>query len=349
MPPHVLSDFVVSHPLLWLKYNRLLKLGRPVGAVTLSLWEWRWSERWIWGARGALNLISTNCPEHGHHGRLSLSRKNAYGRVGNGTRDPMVSSQKLWPPSHEAGNICTYIDIFLHTFLHTTIHTHTIFTQYQIFISLKLNYHFPAGTQRPRTVTEKPHLASYKGQTHEFVNTKCENVRETGAVSGRVLLEAHIIKNKKLLDFKLTACLNAVCFLPGTSPASEGVVISAAKEETNGDDEFGFLDLEFSEYSNVLCSFLPIKWSILDFKFSPCSECCTGESIKKGLFTFFHAEGWFDRDSNYISVWLQYLFTPWSRVLLEKLTGSAGSQEIPRIFRTRRFITYSHVPVTCPS
>jgi hypothetical protein len=26
-----------------------------------------------------------------------------------------------------------------------------------------------------------------------------------------------------------------------------------------------------------------------------------------------------------------YLLTPWSRVLLEKLTGSAASQEIPRI------------------
>ena len=26
-----------------------------------------------------------------------------------------------------------------------------------------------------------------------------------------------------------------------------------------------------------------------------------------------------------------YLLTPWSSVLLEKLTGSAGSQEIPRI------------------
>jgi len=34
-----------------------------------------------------------------------------------------------------------------------------------------------------------------------------------------------------------------------------------------------------------------------------------------------------------------YLFTPWSRVLLEKLTGSAASQEIPRIFGTRKFIT----------
>ena len=32
------------------------------------------------------------------------------------------------------------------------------------------------------------------------------------------------------------------------------------------------------------------------------------------------------------------LLTPWSRVLLEELTGSAASQEIPRIFGTRRFI-----------
>ena len=36
MPPHVLSDLVVSPPPLWLKCNQLLKLGRPVGAVTLS-------------------------------------------------------------------------------------------------------------------------------------------------------------------------------------------------------------------------------------------------------------------------------------------------------------------------
>ena len=34
-----------------------------------------------------------------------------------------------------------------------------------------------------------------------------------------------------------------------------------------------------------------------------------------------------------------YLLTPWGRVLLEKLTGFAASQEIPRIFGTRRFIT----------
>ena len=37
--------------------------------------------------------------------------------------------------------------------------------------------------------------------------------------------------------------------------------------------------------------------------------------------------------------WNANLLTPWSRVLLEKLTGSAASQEIPRIFGTPKFFT----------
>ena len=92
-------------PRLWLKCNPLLKLGRLVGAVTLSRWEWWWNERWTEVPEGALNLISTNYLDHGHHGRLPFSRKNAHGRAGNRTRDLMVSSQELWPPSHEAGGL----------------------------------------------------------------------------------------------------------------------------------------------------------------------------------------------------------------------------------------------------
>ena len=42
------------------------------------------------------------------------------------------------------------------------------------------------------------------------------------------------------------------------------------------------------------------------------------------------------------------LLTAWSTVLLEKLTGSAASQEIPRIFGTRSSSPYSQVPGTCP-
>ena len=40
-----------------------------------------------------------------------------------------------------------------------------------------------------------------------------------------------------------------------------------------------------------------------------------------------------------INLSITYLLTPWSRVLLEKLTGSAASQEIRRLFGTRRFLT----------
>jgi hypothetical protein len=44
---------------------------------------------------------------------------------------------------------------------------------------------------------------------------------------------------------------------------------------------------------------------------------------------------------------LTYLLTPWSKVLLEKLTGFAASLEIPRIYGTRKFITIQ-VPATSP-
>jgi hypothetical protein len=36
---------------------------------------------------------------------------------------------------------------------------------------------------------------------------------------------------------------------------------------------------------------------------------------------------------------LTYLLTPWRRAPFEKLPGSVASQEIPRIFGTRRFHT----------
>ena len=44
-----------------------------------------------------------------------------------------------------------------------------------------------------------------------------------------------------------------------------------------------------------------------------------------------------------------YLLTAWSRVLLEKLTGSAASQEIPPHFMEPEGSSpYSQVPATCP-
>jgi hypothetical protein len=45
-----------------------------------------------------------------------------------------------------------------------------------------------------------------------------------------------------------------------------------------------------------------------------------------------------DDDDDYY--YYYYLLTPWSRVLLEKLTVNfAASEEIPRIYGTRQFLT----------
>jgi len=43
-----------------------------------------------------------------------------------------------------------------------------------------------------------------------------------------------------------------------------------------------------------------------------------------------------------------HTLTPWSRVLLEKLTGSAASQEIPPFLEPERSSPYPQVPATCP-
>jgi hypothetical protein len=40
-----------------------------------------------------------------------------------------------------------------------------------------------------------------------------------------------------------------------------------------------------------------------------------------------------------------YLLTSWSRVPLEKLTGFAASQEIPRLFGTRKFFNAFYINI----
>jgi hypothetical protein len=45
---------------------------------------------------------------------------------------------------------------------------------------------------------------------------------------------------------------------------------------------------------------------------------------------------------------LTYLLTPWSRILLEKLTSLQPVKEFPALYGTRKFITAFTGPVTCP-
>ena len=61
---------------------------------------------WVMAPRNwgfILKSNSTNYPDHGHHGDAPHTRKNSHIRAGNRTRNLVVSSQKLWPPDHEAG------------------------------------------------------------------------------------------------------------------------------------------------------------------------------------------------------------------------------------------------------
>jgi hypothetical protein len=55
----------------------------------------RWMVIYEYGVpEGALNLNSTNYPDHGHHGDSPLSGKNPHGRAGNRTWDLVISIQK---------------------------------------------------------------------------------------------------------------------------------------------------------------------------------------------------------------------------------------------------------------
>jgi hypothetical protein len=106
MPPHVPYGLRGLPSRLWSKCNRLLRLGRPWGAVNVV--PMRWMVIYEYEVPGgALNLSSTKLPWPWSPWGSSPSRKNSHGRSGNRTRDFMISSQKLWPLDHEAGHIRT--------------------------------------------------------------------------------------------------------------------------------------------------------------------------------------------------------------------------------------------------
>jgi len=68
------------------------------------------------------------------------------------------------------------------------------------------------------------------------------------------------------------------------------------------------------------------------------------------MYTAWNISWWHTYSHTPIVFILTYLLTPWNRVLLEKLTGSAASREIPCFFGTRKFITVltsaRHLPLS---
>jgi len=52
--------------------------------------------------------------------------------------------------------------------------------------------------------------------------------------------------------------------------------------------------------------------------------------------------------SRLLTYLLTYSLTPWSRVLLEKLTGSQLVKKFPAFYGTEFSLPYSQVPATCP-
>ena len=103
--------------------------------------------------------------------------------------------------------------------------------------------------------------------------------------------------------------------------------------------------LQYDSNADAICTWSNIRSKILKHKL-----------IHHALILIWILNSWEDLNSQYYALMhstetclrlglpntlssFSNLLTPWSRVLLEKLTGSAASQEIPGIFGTQRFIT----------
>jgi hypothetical protein len=103
-------DFVVSLPVV-AEVSQTSEVGTRMrrGYVV----PMRWMVIYEYGVPGgALNLNSTNYPDHGQHGDPPLSRKNLHGRAGNRTSDLMISSQKHRQLDHEAGRNVNVLSVF---------------------------------------------------------------------------------------------------------------------------------------------------------------------------------------------------------------------------------------------
>jgi hypothetical protein len=111
--------------------------GLPPGcdwSVT-DFWSWDAHEVWLrcpdevdgdGVPGGALNLNSTNYPNHGHYGESPLSRKNPHGTARNRTWDLMISSQKHWPLDHKAGRTSNLLSVLFLTLRCVTLYWRSV-------------------------------------------------------------------------------------------------------------------------------------------------------------------------------------------------------------------------------
>jgi len=103
MPPYVLP------PGHGRSVTRLLRLGRPWGAVTLCCPDGVSGDIGGCSARRALKPKFYQPTQTMVTAGILPFRENSHGRAGNRNRDLMISSQRLWPLDHEAGQECMNI------------------------------------------------------------------------------------------------------------------------------------------------------------------------------------------------------------------------------------------------
>ena len=126
MPPHVLYGLHDPPSWAWQECNRLLRLGRPWGAVTLSRWC-------VSGDRGGCSARRGLKPKVYQSTQTMVTagifpfKENSHGRARNRIRDLMISSQRLWPLDHEAGQRvkCKTCNSPTHTHKHSSTRRQT--------------------------------------------------------------------------------------------------------------------------------------------------------------------------------------------------------------------------------
>ena len=104
MPPYALCGLRGPPSWAWQECNRLLRLGRPWGAVTLSRWCVSGDRGWCSARRGLKPKFYWSTQTMVTAGIFPF-KENSHGRARNRTRDLMTSSRRLWPLDHEAGLI----------------------------------------------------------------------------------------------------------------------------------------------------------------------------------------------------------------------------------------------------